>query len=546
MKCNNPKPVCVLDSAATKRPHSAFRLTVRVQSKWEVLDWPRARKDAVSFGIWHNHSTATDIKDLGNRSPDIGFSPVRGMYWLESVRVKSMLSKDELTSLLEEVVPRAGFYPRDCGVFRPPASKILNSGEYRTEFERVKFDAYKSRRIPTPSEFFRSEPDLDRFPEEQFGRLVALVGQLLDPYTDRDTQSFVAVLPSSRVHGDNLSNNVERFSKSIVRCATLFGVPETIDTVLRLVDGDTAKYTQVVVLDGVMPSNIQEGIDLWPGARLIEWDQAFGHRLNASTLGIPDAVLTQARKVDTNTFRFGRGNTLFCIDRTGGPIMRRSEDAEPGAGGPYVPVSPHQLSTEIAISALSLTINHPILEICSWHWYDAKVQALLGYRNELALNQNMGGPKLMRGRLMGANDAQLARDIHEGLSRQGVFEKVRVPIQRWRRSQAARNGVDLAIDLRIALESLFLDENNNAELGFRMALRAAWYLGVEGPERTAAFDALRKAYTVGSKAVHTGKGYGDMIPAELAAAQDICRVSILRRISAGGNPPNWKTVVLGH
>ena len=120
-----------------------------------------------------------------------------------------------------------------------------------------------------------------------------------------------------------------------------------------------------------------------------------------------------------------------------------------------------------------------------------------------------------------------------------------MPIQRWRRSIAASNGVDLAIDLRIALESLFLDEGNNAELSFRLALRAAWYLGAEGDERTKIFEAVRDAYNIGSKAVHAGEGYDDMIPENLAAAQDICRVSILRRISEGGRPPDWKKVVLG-
>ncbi len=99
--------------------------------------------------------------------------------------------------------------------------------------------------------------------------------------------------------------------------------------------------------------------------------------------------------------------------------------------------------------------------------------------------------------------------------------------------------------LRIALESLFLDQGNNAELSFRLALRAAWYLGAEGDERSKIFDAVRDAYNIGSKAVHTGEGYDDVIPANLAAAQDICLTSILRRIREGGKPPNWKKVVLG-
>ena len=48
--------------------------------------------------------------------------------------------------------------------------------------------------------------------------------------------------------------------------------------------------------------------------------------------------------------------------------------------------------------------------------------------------------------------------------------------------------MDLAIDLRIALESLFLYEGNNAELGFCLALRTAWYLGAEGYEHTQIFS----------------------------------------------------------
>ena len=455
-----------------------------------------------------------------------------------------MSLRGELISLLEGILPRAEFYAHERPFFRPLDSIFLNVEGYRKEYERVKSDALWRRRMPVPSDFMRPNPDLDRFPKEHSDRLVAVVGQLLDPYTDPDNHRFMAVLPAPRVYQSNLGKSVEQFSKSIVRCAALFGVAETVDAVLRLVKGDTAKYTQVVVLDGVSPSPGKEGLELWPGTRLIEWDQAFGDRQGESTLGIPDALLTQADHTDTNSFRFGRITTLLCIDHAGGPIIRRSEDAEPGPGGPYVPVSPHQLSTEIAISALALNINHPIVEVCSWHWFDAKVQYLLGYRNELALDQNIGGPRLMRGRLIGAKGAPFVRNINKGLLQQGMFEKLRVPIQRWRRSKAASNGVDLAIDLRIALESLFLDDGNRAELSFRLALRAAWYLGAEGDERTKIFEAVRDAYDIGSKAVHTGKGYDDVIPGSLAVAQDVCRVSILRRIDEGGKPPDWKKVIL--
>ena len=456
-----------------------------------------------------------------------------------------MSPKSELTSLLEEILPRVKFYRRERSLYRPSESFSLSSEGYRKEYERIKSNVLWGRQMTMPSDFTRPKSDVDRICEEDFDRLVTLVEQLLAPYTDPDDHKFVAVLPAARVYADNLGKRVDHFTKSMVRCAALFGVSSTVDTVFRLAEGDTAKYTQVVVLDGVSPSRRNEGTELWPGARLIEWDQAFGDRQGESTLGIPDAVMTQTDHADSNAFRFGPITTLLCIDRSGGPIIRRSKDAEPGPDGPYVPISPHELSTEKAISALSLAVNHPILEVCSWHWYDAKIQALLGYRNDLALVQNMGGPQLRRGRLIGAENAPLVRNVHEGLSQQGVFERLRVPIQRWRRSNAASNGVDLAIDLRIALESLFLDKGNNAELGFRLALRAAWYLGANGDERTKIFEAVREAYNIGSKAVHTGEGYDDTIPATLALSQDICRMAILHRICEGGKLPDWKNMTLG-
>ena len=174
-----------------------------------------------------------------------------------------MSINDELISLLEEILPRAEFYAREHHFFRPPDSIFLNFEDYRKDYERVKSDALWGRRIPTPSDFMRAIPDTDRFPDEQFNRLAALVEQLLDPYTDGDNHRFMAVLPAPRVYEDNLGGSVEQFSKSIVRCAALFGVSETVDAVLRLVEGETAKYTQMVVLDGVSPSPRKDGVDLW-------------------------------------------------------------------------------------------------------------------------------------------------------------------------------------------------------------------------------------------------------------------------------------------
>ena len=132
-----------------------------------------------------------------------------------------MSSRCELISLLEEILAKTEFYAHERPFFRPPDSIFLNVDGYRKEYERVKSDALWGRRMPVPSDFMRPNPDLDRFPEEHFDRLVAVIGQLLDPYTDPDNHRFIAVLPAPRAYQGNLGNSVEQ--SSVRKWRDLFG-----------------------------------------------------------------------------------------------------------------------------------------------------------------------------------------------------------------------------------------------------------------------------------------------------------------------------------
>ena len=55
---------------------------------------------------------------------------------------------------------------------------------------------------------------------------------------------------------------------------------------------------------------------------------------------------------------------------------------------------------------------------------------------------------------------------------------IRNAISRWAKSKDTdQNFADKFIDLRIALESLYPNRGNNADLSFRLALSGAWHLG---------------------------------------------------------------------
>ena len=108
------------------------------------------------------------------------------------------------------------------------------------------------------------------------------------------------------------------------------------------------------------------------------------------------------------------------------------------------------------------------------------------------------------------------------------------------------NGWDRFLDLRIALEILYLKGLNN-ELNYRLALNGAWHLGKSPNERQEIFRTLKKAYDTASTIVHSGelgkKKQTQEAQAELTRAQDLCRQGLINVLLNG--EPDWNSLVFG-
>ena len=128
-----------------------------------------------------------------------------------------------------------------------------------------------------------------------------------------------------------------------------------------------------------------------------------------------------------------------------------------------------------------------------------------------------------------------------------THRKLRIALDRWRRSKRPyTRPVDAYIDLRIALESLYLKDFTNEhsqEMRFRLALFGAWHLGADLDERRSIRKILRDAYDTASGAVHVGEVPGDE-RANLSDAQDLCRQGILKLLLEGP-PQDWGELILG-
>ena len=154
-----------------------------------------------------------------------------------------------------------------------------------------------------------------------------------------------------------------------------------------------------------------------------------------------------------------------------------------------------------------------------------------------------GGP------VLSLSSEQLA-PIVDGLAKDNDAAKIKLAIERWIASKDfEKNEVDSLIDLRIALESLYLkgigSEKDRGEMSFRLSLYCAWHLGNCFEERKKIFKTLRNFYNIASKAVH-GSDFNvtPKIQELLTEAQDHCRQGLLKLLREGP-PVNKNDMILG-
>ena len=123
--------------------------------------------------------------------------------------------------------------------------------------------------------------------------------------------------------------------------------------------------------------------------------------------------------------------------------------------------------------------------------------------------------------------------------------RFRVAVNRWTRSvEEDADAVDRAIDLRIALEALYLD-SDTGELGFRLATTCARHLGGTVEERKEIWPTVRDFYNRASRVVHGTEGLGSSavsVPG-LERASELCRDGILK-ILESKERPDWKDLLL--
>jgi hypothetical protein len=120
--------------------------------------------------------------------------------------------------------------------------------------------------------------------------------------------------------------------------------------------------------------------------------------------------------------------------------------------------------------------------------------------------------------------------------------KLRISLERLNNFGSEEPLVDRAIELRICLESIFLNDGNKEQLRFRLALRAALFLGKNLTERKSIFKTIKTSYDITSAAVHSGKLPNKGKTNILFEAANLAKSAIIKLIKEG--LLNWENLEL--
>ena len=369
--------------------------------------------------------------------------------------------------------------------------------------------------------------------------LTQIVRIILNEYLDTESDEFRNGLCG--LLGGRLVLSAEDFAERALRASAVSGPEEVADKIIKWSRGGSFQYKHEALLnlrghvgdEGII--GIEEGIEI---------EKLPGSSAEASKC-IPGLVSFQLGQDDLSS------NIVLRIACEWKPVFLGRQEGErqcsPECGQTHWNQGKFPMTwntVEELCQSMAVTMGRPV----SWRfqWRNCQADELFtdgnapfGKRGEHSKSPQLS---VKEEDLIKAWDFHVQREIAKG-----KIPDVEGAIKRLHRSQQALTLEDQAIELRIALEILFLSRGEGSEeLSFRLALRAARYIGVDAADREKWFKVAKYAYRIGSRVIHGG---GIKLKDEeknrqiIAEGQKLCIEGIKKRIKEQRDP-DWDKVML--
>lgn len=318
----------------------------------------------------------------------------------------------------------------------------------------------------------------------------------------------------------------------LIRASAVLGGERVAELLIGWVHGERIRYKTISLLNGVTidkPLVLEEGLRLYQLP--LSSDEVVSH--------LP------ALSLDMHGFQAMVGRVALSIEGEAGPalylpskVASDSNKVENTWAGGQI----ENLSIESFCEAMSLACGGSIRWQFSWRDF-GEIEEFLSMSGGSSFTNV---PLFASSSEFTQDHFEQAREIHTlrnagGKNKTGLDTAVR----RWIKSKSSESSFsDQLIDLRIALEALYLD-NNEGELRFRLASHGAWHVSEDTEKRKENFDILLRVYRLASNAVHGSEIKStDKNKALLENAQNLCQKGIMKRLGEQKNP-KWNDVIMG-
>ena len=328
---------------------------------------------------------------------------------------------------------------------------------------------------------------------------------------------------------------IDDFARILVSAAAALGPQRAAQLFFGWIESEPLRYQTKALLIGL---TIDQSLELEEGINLTQMPSSSEH--------LPAHLLPQRGLFPGEFLSDFLGRVVLSIDCEAEPPLYKPTGDLLHPAPPTIRWAQGKIpgiSRDLLCSALSLSCNHSIRWQMRWRDYGELYVFNPGHVSS-PLSQEVPDRFVLttsfsQKHLEQARDLQCAR--HFGGK---VRTRLETAISRWMESKKPVNLLDQLIDLRIALEALYL-KGAFGEMRFRLANYGAWHLAADVAERRKYQKVLLKIYDLASKAVHgvdvknTSENRG-----LLETAQDLCRNAILKRIEEE-REPDWNQLLLG-
>ena len=420
---------------------------------------------------------------------------------------------EEIIKSLDAVVKQTTFDIRNSGTF--------TSAQLRAIYERDKLHGSQSATFATPN---IPEGPLMELAE----RLRPLLHKYIDPESNRIGNGLVDLM------GGQPQPTIAEFARILVRAAAILGSRRVTQLLYGWIQGEPLHYWANNLLSGV---TIAQSLALSEGIRITSLPNSSPELLAV----LPSYLLN----LYPQSFGGFLGGVMLSIDCKAEPALykpSKSEELQSNMQHIWAQGKFPEISSDALCEAISLACNGCVRWKLSWRDHGELQEFNPGFSSMSYADV----PDWETATHLSQQQLEQAREIYLELHA-GRKKRTRLDtaIRRWMRSKRSNaSSLDQSIDLRIALEALYL-ESDAGEMRFRLATNGAWHLGIDFAERSDYYNTLRRAYDLASKAVHASEVKFTREDQDLlATAQDACRKGILKRLKEK-EKPDWNELILG-